>query len=80
MGKGKAKEKHPWALKHTTPDCPFRSACWNCQSADHHQVLSPEIVHATTKFGQAASEGGENSDEMPSVLLPAMFVRGTRGT
>ena len=72
--------KHPWALKHTTHSCPYRSSCWNCQSADHHQVLCLKNVHSTTKFGQAASKGKESSDELPPVLLPAMFVRGVRGT
>ena len=48
---------------------------WN-----HHQVLCPKIVKATTKVGQVASDDEENSDELPPVLPLAMFVRGIKGT
>ena len=37
-------------------------------------------THPTTKFGQAAFDNEENSVELTPVLLPAMFVRGIRGT
>ena len=37
-------------------------------------------MRATTNIGQVASDSEENSDELPPVLLPAMFVRGVKGT
>ena len=50
------------------------------KSRDHFQLLCPKIVKASTEVGQVASDDEENSNELPPVLLPAMFVRGVRGT
>ena len=37
-------------------------------------------MKATTKVGQFDYDDEETSDELPHVLLPAMYVRGVKGT
>ena len=71
--------KHPWTKQRTTVDCKYKLSCRNCGSADHHRVLCPKIVHATTKVGQAALDHEENYSELPPVLLPVLYVKGIKG-
>ena len=71
--------KHPWTKQHTTIDCKYKLFCRNCGSAEHHRVLCPEIVPATTKVSQAALDHEENYSELPPVLLQVLYVKGIKG-
>ena len=70
--------KHPWSRDHTTLDCKFKSSCWKCKSADHHQLFCP-VVKTVTKVGHVTHDDGESCAELPPVLLPALYVRGVKG-
>ena len=72
--------KHPWTRDHTTLTCKFKSSCWKCKSEDHHQLFCPSVVKASTKVGQVASDDDGSYDELSPVLLPALYVRGVKGT
>ena len=58
--------KHPWTMQHTMVDCKYKSFCRNFGSADHHRVLCPKIVKATTNVCQVASDDEEISDDLRS--------------
>ena len=57
--------KHPWTRDHTTGNCTFKSSCWKCKEAGHHQLFCPKIVKASTRVGQVSSD----DDHIVSKLL-----------